>query len=178
MKSLFGLLFLFLVALLIIVCVSFLLPEASRSTSQVHPEYSSMLKSSGNTASLSSTLWLGYVYGVIMFAVMAVSILIGIQKREKLGTLGKWMAAGFFMYLLVFTALVYTYSQYTHDKHQDFFGGFLLPTAWMIYGMWLFPLFFVFLFTLHFDRWIMTKDDLRQFQLLLSKYRNHSGEND
>ena len=45
----------------------------------------------------------------------------------------------------------------------------------MIYGMWLFPLFFVGLYMALFDRWVLTEEDLARFQELMEAKGQQGG---
>ncbi|MCH8961747.1 MAG: hypothetical protein IH820_10625 [Bacteroidetes bacterium] len=164
-----------LVALLLIIGVSFLMPGATRPTAQVHPEAASLLQSTGSLAERPEVLGLGYVMGVLMIAIMAVAVWIGLRKRDGATPLNRWMMAAFAGYALVFTALVAAYASYTQGHETAFFGGFPAPTAWMIYGMWLFPLVFVGLYMALFDRWVLTDQDLARFDDLVKENRRRGG---
>jgi hypothetical protein len=43
-----------------------------------------------------------------------------------------------------------------------------LPTAWMIYGLWAAPVFFIVLYATAFDRWTYTDADRARFAELLA----------
>ncbi len=164
-----------LVALLLIIGVSFLMPGATQPTAQVHPEAPSLLQSTGGLAERPATLWLGYVMGLLMVGIMAVAVWIGLRKRDGATPLNRWMMAAFAGYALVFTALVAAYASYTVSPEAVFFAGFPAPTAWMIYGMWLFPLVFVGLYMALFDRWVLTDQDLARFDDLVKENRRRGG---
>ncbi len=163
------------VALLLIIGVSFLMPGATQPTAQVHPGAGSLLLSSGSLAVRPEVLGLGYVMGVLMIAIMAVAVWIGLRKRDGATPLNRWMMAAFAGYALVFTALVAAYASYTGSPEAVFFAGFPAPTAWMIYGMWLFPLVFVGLYMALFDRWVLTDQDLARFDDLVKENRRRRG---
>jgi len=174
-RAVFRLLLGLLVALLLTLGVSLLMPASTQPTAQVHPVAPSLLQSTGGLAEHPATLWLGYVMGLLMIGIMAVAVWIGLRKRDRATPLNRWMRAAFVGYALVFTALTVTYASYTGDPETAFFGGFPAPTAWMIYGMWLFPLLFVGLYMALFDRWVLTEDDLARFQELVEAKRQQGG---
>ena len=152
-----------------------LLPAATHPTARLHPEAASLLQSTGGLADQPETLWLGYAIGLLILGLMAVCVWIGLRKQDAGTPLTRWMMIGFAGYALVFTGLTITYAQYAADPSGSFFGGFPLPTAWMIYGMWFFPLLLVGLYMVMFDRWVLTEDDLARFQDLVDENRRQRG---
>ena len=162
-------------ALVLVTVLSLLLPAATQPTARLHPEATSLLQSTGGLADQPETLWLGYVFGLFVLGLMAVCAWIGLRKKDTGTPLTRWMMIGFGGYALVFTGLTLTYARYTGSADVPFFGGFPLPTAWMIYGMWFFPLILVGLYMAFFDRFVLTKDDLARFQELVDENRRQEG---
>ena len=162
-------------AMVAIMGASLLLPVATQPTARLHPEAASLLQSTGGLADQPATLWLGYVLGLLVLGVMAVCVWIGLRKKDRSTPLTRWMMIGFGGYALVFTGLTLTYARYTGSAEVPFFGGFPLPTAWMVYGMWFFPLILVGLYMALFDRFVLTPDDLARFQELVDENRRHDG---
>ena len=156
-------------ALVLIMAASVLLPGATEPTARLHPEAASLLQSTGGLADQPATLWLGYVLGLLILGLMAVCVWIGLRKKDAGTPLTRWMMTGFAGFALVFTGLTFTYARYTGTAEIPFFGGFPLPTAWMIYGMWFFPLILVGLYMALFDRFVLTEDDQARFQDLVAE---------
>ncbi len=162
------------VVLLLLIGVVSTLPQAGEAPASANPEFSSLLVSNESFAGQPGVLGFGYLIGILMIAAMAVSVLIGITKHGKLGTLGRWLLGGFVAYALVFTAVIYSYQRYDHGNAQNFFGGFPLSTAWLVYGVWLFPWFFIAVLVIMFDRSFLTQSDLDRFHALVQKSRDKS----
>ena len=162
-------------ALMGVMVASRLLPTATQPMARPHPEAPSLLQSTGGLADQPEALWLGYAVGLLVLAVMAVCVWIGLRKKETGTPLTRWMMIGFAGYALVFTGLTLTYARYTGAPETPFFGGFPLPTAWMIYGMWFFPLILVGLYMLLFDRWVLTEADQTRFRELVEENRRQRG---
>ena len=158
-------------ALVVVMGASLLLPGAAHPTARLHPEAASLLQSTGGLADQPETLWLGYAFGLLVLGLMAVCVWIGLRKKETGTPLTRWMMIGFGGYALVFTGLTLTYARYTGNAEVPFFGGFPLPTAWMVYGIWFFPLILVGLYMAMFDRWVLTEDDQARFQALVEENR-------
>ena len=161
--------------LLLTLGVSFFVPAARQPTAMLHPEVPSLLHSTGGLSEQPETLWLGFAIGLLMIALMAVCVWIGLRREGKGTPLSRWMMIGFVGYGAVFTAMCAYYHLYTSGHAVGFFGGFPAPTAWMIYGMWLFPLLFVALFLFQFDRWIFSEADLKRFQDLVREGPSKEG---
>ncbi len=134
-----------------------------------------MLQSTGGIAAQSGALWVAFVMSLLILAMMATCVWIGLGKRGSGTPLSRRMMIGFGGYGIVFAALTATYARYAGDTEVPFFGGFPLPTAWMIYGVWLFPILFVALYMTMFDRWVLTDDDLARFKQLVDENRRKRG---
>jgi hypothetical protein len=150
--------------LLLIISAAFLVSPSRQPASQPHPIYQSLESTDRGS---QDTLWLGYSMGLAILSVMATLVLLGVSKRGRLGALGGWLAAGFVCLGLMFTGLVTSYAQYAAGNHERFFGGLPAPTAWMIYGVWLFPMLMILVCSFHFDRWYFTREDQRAFENLI-----------
>ena len=96
------------------------------------------------------------------------------KSPQAQGQSSVWLLGGFVAYALVFTAVIYSYQRYDPGNVQNFFGGFPLPTAWLVYGVWLFPWFFIAVLVIMFDRSFLTQSDLDRFHALVQKSRDKS----
>ena len=52
-----------------------------------------------------------------------------------------------------------------------FFLGFPAPTAWMLFALWPLPVLIAALYTLGFDRWVATPQDLAELEDRLARLR-------
>jgi hypothetical protein len=155
-------------ALLLIMGAGFLVSPSDRPASQPHAVYTSL-----EIADVGSqeTLWLGYFMGLAILAVMAALVWMGVGKKGQLGVLGRWLGAGFVCLGLIFTALVTSYARYGAGDQDSFFGGLPAPTAWMLYGLWLFPMLMILAGSIYFDRWYFTEEDQRSIEALMRSER-------
>ena len=98
--------------------------------------------------------------GLAVIVVMGGMIGLGLRgaRPPRLGLAGAFLA-----YAIIFVLLVRSDAAYQAGGELLHVGGFPPPTAWLIYGMWLFPLVMVGLFVWGFDRWYYTPDDEARF---------------
>ena len=162
----------FLIGLLATVGYLYTVPGASDPTAVAHPQYEHLLVAAPNQPKLVGP---GYAMGYLMIAVIACCVLLGWQKTGSLARVGVWLIAGFVVYLLVYTGLMVTYAGYQAGPDAAFFGGYPVPTAWMIYGVWLFPVCFIVFYYLNFASWFMTERAMKDFGKLLEA-RTNNGE--
>ena len=46
-----------------------------------------------------------------------------------------------------------------------------MPVAWLVYGIWLFPGFFIAIYVVRFDDWILPEQSMRRFEEILKTRR-------
>ena len=158
-----------------IIIGSFFLSPSLRPAAEAHPVYESVQRT--QVGSLP-TLWWGYAMGLAIFATLAVSVLLGVRRRGRIGPLGVWLAVGFACLGLILTALVISYARYARGVDVDFFGGLPAPTAWMIYVLWPFPLLMILACMFYFNSRYFSDDDQRTFDDLIRSSREKRGERD
>lgn len=161
-----------LLLMLALIGWSFFIPGSMEGTAQPHPDVPAMLQSKALAAETPIVIVLGSVFGVLSLAVMGLVGWAGLLKQGKETPLARWMLIAFGGYILVFMALFLTYSGYVNDPYSSsIFGGFPVPTAWMMYGAWFFPLVFIGLYSFLFKKWVVNEADMAQFEALLQQRR-------
>lgn len=156
----------FTLALLVLIGLMHFLPGAYEPLAVQHPTIDTILKSSGDRTH-PKFLLVGFLMGFLFISIMASCVILGYLKRGALGRLAPWLIGGFVVYQLIFLALVLSYAGYQPGPESAFFLGFPNPTAWMIYGIWMFPFCFILFFMKNFDSWFVTREDLDRFNQLL-----------
>lgn len=140
-----------------------------------NPEAAPLFKSTGGLQGKSSTVWLGYLMALMITGIMACCILLGVKRKDQIGPYLPWISGAFVMVALVFSALTYSYSLYTNGQSEAFFGGYPVPTAWMIYGIWFLPLGVIAIFIVTFDQWFLKPEDLAAFRQLVQAPAGEEG---
>ena len=113
------------------------------------------------------TVGFGLAFVVLILTVMGLFVAQGYRKHAGGGPM-RWLLGGFIGYGLVFGGLVLAYRSYASGD-ISFFGGFPAPSAWMVYGVFLFPWVLVILYVRNFDRWIYSSEDAARFQTLVAE---------
>lgn len=163
-------------ALTLVLVGSRFLSGAMQPVAQLHPDADSLLQSAGWLAGRPDVLWLGYALGLLVIAIMGTGVWIGLRKHDAGTPLSRWIMIGFAAYALLFTCLTVSSAAYAgNPSGTAFFGGFPLPTALMLYGMWQLPLLSIGLYMVWFDRWVLTDEDLARFRKLVDEARRQGG---
>lgn len=167
-KALFGI----TLAIATVVGIAMLVPEAPEGHGVTHPEFPSMLSGgSGPARHGPVVLWLGWAFVVLQTLSFAVLMAFGVQKGKQLRGLGKPLLYCTTAHLVALTWIVLSYQRYTGETTHSLFLGFPAPTALLLYVLWPLTMVFSFCFVIGFKRWVLSEEDLAEFERLLAKRR-------
>lgn len=142
-----------------------------------HPEFSTMLAGGPGTERHANIFWAGLAFAVSQALFFIALLLFGIRKKDDPGpALVPVLVAGG-VFVAIFVMLFISYRGYMDDPSPKLFLSLPAPTAWMIYGVWLFPVTFVFLYRRYFDNWFLTDEDMDRFNAIIAEQRPADGEN-
>ena len=154
------------VFLLAVVVGSFLLPAGSRPAAETHGEYPSV---DTTIRGSRGTLVPGYLMALGILATTGASVVLGVRRRGRSGRLGRWLAVGFAGLAVIYTVLVLSYARYAEGAGEELFLSLPPPTAWMLYGAWVFPLLMIIAGMVHFDAYLSEDDEKRFDELVRSR---------
>ena len=154
-----------------VIFTAFTLPEPPQSHGVIHPQFASMEHSGAGIDRSGHLLWLGWGLGVLEIAFFVTLIALGASSRRGLRGLGLPLMISGLAYVAVWTALVLAYRAYASGAATVLFLGFPAPTAWMLFAIWPLPVLFVVFYTLGFDRWVATPQDLAELEDRLARLR-------
>jgi hypothetical protein len=157
-------------ALLLVVLIAMVRPGSAEAAAGAHPLFSSLFTSSQRLEGHTGHVILGAIASAVMVAVMTMMVVLGMRRPGKPHAVTRWIIAGFAIYGLILVALVGAYRAYAGGT-TVMVGGFPLPTALLVYGVWLFPWFFVLLFVITFDRSVFSDTDQEAFDALVRRER-------
>ncbi len=136
-----------------------------------HPEYPAMQQSGTIAQSYPSGLWSAWLLGSVEIVLVMLCLGLGIQKRERLGTMKLPLLVAGLIYLTIYAVLM-VLSKGGSDQAPLLVFSFPAPSVVMMLGLWpVIPLFLSLLYFLKFDSWILTPDDRKRFQRLREKQR-------
>jgi len=140
------------------------LPAAPGTGAGPHPEHPTLLVADGAAAHAPGVLALGWAFGAVQIAFFGACFALGMRRAEGLGPLRRPLWIGLVLYELLWSAVVLAYAGFARDPGGALWGGFPLPTALMLFGLWPFPVWFAVLYLRHFDRWVLDDADLERFR--------------
>lgn len=142
-----------------------------------HPEFEAMQAGGDGAARHSRILWLGWIFAMLQIAFFLTCLLIGSRKKGSLGPFLKPIAIGGVIYAGLFTMVFTAYRGYMIEDTHELVLSLPKPTAWMIYGVWFIPLFFMLLYMFNFDSWTFTEEDQQKFdELVAARRASEAGE--
>ena len=136
-----------------------------------HPEIPAMDVGGDGAARHEKVLWLGWVYGIIQIVFFLTLLAFGSRKNGIVGPMLKPIALGGVVYIAIFTMMFVAYRGYADEETHALFLSLPKPTAWMIYGVWFFPLCYMFLYMFNFDSWTFTEEDQVEFDRIVAARR-------
>ena len=169
-----------LIALWTTLLIVLFTPEVPDGHGRPHPRIQQVNQGGVDTGRHDQVLITGWSFGALLIAVfvslIAWPVYLGTaaskqtQKTQATGSKRWWIAylIGLVLYEIVFAAVCLGYHASLADPHNpDFIGPFPAGTAWMLFGLWPLPTFFIVLYVIYFDRWIFTSNDQEQLAKLV-----------
>lgn len=173
MKNTFRFFLIFLITFIILIITLWIVPTPKAATGTVHPEFSTLLKSSGNIVDIPLGRYLAYAFGLGVIGCFAFLLYVGTNKKNKEAQSGirkvYWLT--FIAYVFVYTLTFWSYLDYHDGISNNYFGGFPAPTAWMLYGMWFVPGILTLAYIFKFQNWILTEEEEAEFYEIVKARR-------
>ncbi len=136
------------------------------ATGQVHASYSSMIQSTPEGHAAPAIVF-GTIFGSISIMLFVLFLYIGIhQKKASKNKVFLWLL-GLVLYLMIFILGILDYLTYLRTGSITTYLGFPTPTAWMLFGIYLFPLYFTLFYILKFKYWVLSPDSEKRFRDLV-----------
>ncbi|MCH2084843.1 MAG: hypothetical protein MK226_20825 [Saprospiraceae bacterium] len=147
-------------------------------TGQQYEVYQSMLVSGTSVASHPILKWMALFFGVGILIVFGVFMSLGFRKAEKKlnAKLKQHLFVGMGLYIASFIVMTMVYWQYHNGDNFGYFLGVPSPTAWMLFGLGLTPLYFTIIYIIKFNDWIISPEELDEFQEIVRKRKQREEE--
>ena len=166
-------------ALWMLVVIALCIPEAPNGHGVEHATIRAMDQGGDGTQRHESLLFIGWVLGSAMICLFTGLLAWGTVHRPfqtvaaeqgpALRSDGRliWFLVGGLLFEAVFGILCYSYWESLADPGGEFSGPFPPALSWLLFGVWLFPAFFIVLYVAYFDRWILPPENAQRFEQLL-----------
>lgn len=154
------------VPLLILLLIGVLSPAPPELVPTPHPNFDPMLRSGSGAPGGPLVILAGFGTGILIIVMIGICLLIGVRETAKM--LRTWIVVGTIVYMMVFGALMLSYLEFLKGGPLVIFGGLPAPSAWMLYGVWLFPWVFIIAFVVTFDDVYFPPESEARFRELLN----------
>lgn len=141
-----------------------------------HPQFKTMLSGGDGEARYVPIWWLAWAFALLQVTFFMALLALGVLKKGSLGPLLRPLLVGWLIFAGIFTGLIVAHARYVGTAEHALVFGFPAPTAWMIYGVWVFPAAFVVLYLVTFDRWGFTKADETRLAELAADFKARNPE--
>jgi hypothetical protein len=167
-------LFAILLALCVVVGIVMTLAPGVGGGAVQHPTIPSM-EQSGSRPESPEVLWIAAILGSLEILFFVGCLALGMRKREHLGRRAWTFVVGGFLYVGAFTVMMIAYAGFVQGD-VTLVLSFPAPTAALIYLIWFVPGFFVVLYVVTFDRWVLAPEDLERFEKIVEARRKREGQ--
>ena len=141
-----------------------------------HDKFPSMEQGGPGAERHAKTLWVGWAISIAFILLWAALLMFAASRDGKLGPAKVPLIVGSVLFMGLFTAVIFSYRAYMTEETHSLFLSLPKPVAWMVYGIWPFPLYFVAVYYFIFDRWYFTDEEQRRFDEIVANYRQATSE--
>ena len=159
--------FAFLIAictLILIILLTYIISPIEGLTGVAHPEFPGMKVSPKNTDLYFHTRWLGYSFAMGIIWLFVSILIIGSRKNGQTTGMSKSIGVFGVFYSIVFSLMIFSNWTYVNETSTTFVGQMPKPTAWMIYVVWLSPLFLTLLYVFKFEDWVISPKEENELE--------------
>jgi len=143
-----------------------------------HPEFETMDRGGPVGERRAKLLTQAWLFGSLQIAVFVACLLLGARRRGWTTGIKLALLAGVLPYAAAFALVIAAYGRFVAEVPVAFAGPFPIPTAVVLFGLTTTPLYFVLLYIVMFDRWIISRADLQQFRDVVAADRIRRAEGD
>ncbi len=169
-KLFFGLLI--ILSLIIVAIWTSTAPIGATGTTDV--TYNTLHKSGNTVASTTYLKWVSYFFGLTIIGLFCLGVFMGAAKKDKAvqKKIYQVLGIGSFLYILVYSGMVFSWWNYVATNNMDYFMGLPQPTAWLIFGLLFIPIFMSFFYITQFNKWIITEEEMMAFEKIKERRKN------
>jgi hypothetical protein len=171
----------FLLTLWGVVAIILLTPESPNGHGVAHSTYAEMDQGGDGADRHKAVLVSGWIFGSLLI-VLFVGLLAwgmagqpcrtetsGTSRAEKSASQRWIFLIGGLLFEGVFAAMCLAYRNSLTGSEVAFLGPFPAALSWMLFGIWVFPTYFIVHYVVFFDRYIMPPQSVQRFETLLGQ---------
>ena len=153
-------------AMLLALLIAGLVTGVGQETAVAHPKFAPMQQGI-DAGTLGAPVWTGYAVGLLIIGMLWVTMQVGIHSQHWLRTaISVWTIS----YVFVFIALMIAYDTYEEGK-TTIVAGFTEPTAWLVYGVAIYPWIPLLMFTYAFKQAYFGPEDQARFDEIMTNFQ-------
>ena len=130
-----------------------------------------MLAGGDGEARHSKIALAGWAFAVLQTVFFVSLLAFGMRKNGESGPALIPIVVCGAIFVVIFSMLFVSYRGYMNEGGSDLFLSLPKATAWMIYGVWLFPVSFVLIYRRYFNSWFLRDEDMERFRALVAEGR-------
>lgn len=172
--KLFQAFFIFLLLVLGLIFLMYAFPIPQGSTGIPHGDIPTMLKGTNAVTQHSSSKYLSFFFGVGILGILTFCLLIGARKSNVGRKIQYTVLAMIAVYFAGYVLMCQSYWSYSLGNNDQFWGGFPIPTAFMLYWLWGCPLILTSVYIWKFDEWVISPDEIKEFKTIVEQRNKKS----
>lgn len=157
-----------LVLLLIAGLIGWILvsPEPPMSTGGPHPEIAGMSIGGDGLTRLGPIFSLGFALQVLFVLLVHLLVALGVAERNRTTTFWVSLTGAGLVSLWVCWKIFSGYAAFLDTGETDYFLGFPVASAWMMFGIWFGGALLAVIYVVGFRRFVYTAEDEAAYDLL------------
>ncbi|MEM7019505.1 MAG: hypothetical protein AAF512_19480 [Pseudomonadota bacterium] len=116
----------------------------------------------------------GTILGVLIYLIMITALYMSVVEEKRTTAFKLAMLGATVVVMIVWFAMISSYTSWLQGDDPSVVMGFPAPTAWTLYGIWMSPLGFTFIYVFGFRHWFFTEADEARFNELLKEKKNNN----
>ena len=169
-----------LLALLLIIAICLVLivvgPEPAGTTGSVHEQFPAMRIGGDGASRYLPVGMLVFILQSAAIVLFGLLLYLGVNERRRSRLCRVWIVAGSAASMLIWWAIVASYTEFLDTGTTKMFLGFPVATAFTVFGLWLSGFVLVLGYVFGFRSFIFTPEDEARYDELIEKVRREKGQ--
>ena len=148
------------------------LPEQVGATGWAHPDVINMRSGGDGAARFVQIGLYAFLLHAAALLMLLVLVVLGITERRRSTSLYIWLSVIGVLMLGNWWLIYSSYLAYLVDGEVNYFLGFPVSSAWMIYGSWISGGSLVPLYVFGFDKFVFGKEEEAEYLALINEFKS------